>query len=723
MSGCTGPEEIPKGAVTTPVKISVKPVSSLHERKPYLWHRNSGRSTSSRPVSPLASRFFQIIGLSFVFTACGSVKADVVSPGPWSAEDYSSDVSVQPVRDGHDRHNAFHGEIQSLADFQRLRLVQPQPPARVVEDFHAVIAVRSSVTGLKAALRMVLPHHIDPRSGKPLVTYIAGDHYRTSGADELLSASGSPESVEKEIRRLRTELHQPDIDSSGAYFDGCALLMEVHRGRSVVHVEVKSYGPVVTPSNLERPTQEVGQIARARVRVERDSLFFEGEPFFLTMVPDHGESAEFFQTIGINSVWTPELDNASRQKDIRNHLLVVATPPHPQFDPATFDQALESLPPLDQRYPVPDVWYLGTGVLADQQGHLAAWGREVRSADRILRRPLMADVASGEDLASRQLDILGISHCKPTGKTTFGMARNIGFLSRQNSAHLTFPWEWVNTEAPEAIRRWRNLTEATPIHIEPEQILIQVLAALSSGARGVGYWKSHRLDGKDAQCAETAAAIELSNSYITILQTLLLKGQIDGHLNLTTDDSSDTAGSQRGRTWVDSALNAAAAAPVDYRVTPTGPDATIINAPGRTLALVNVWNDSAQFVPAELHMPKVSMTVAATETSSAAEVSLSKVTGLQRKPIAGGLQLDLNNVNIVAIAVIGSDPGFRKELEGQVHQQSRRATELLCQLAASKSFRTQQTVERIEASGAQTDHLHSTLSQAGRTAEIGRAHV
>ena len=597
--------------------------------------------------------------------------------------------------------------LESSADFQRVQLTLDQPRTRVHDDFASNAAVSSNQSGVLFALRLVLPEQIDPRSGKPVVTLLTGDAGNDTETWQTLSASGTPEAVADKVRKLRAEMSRSHIDATGAYIDGCVLIAEIHKGTTFIDVGRVEYGPIVTPAQHGVPGESVSVATPAnRVEIQRGQVVKGGQRIFPRFMPDHGESEDFFKRIGVNGVWVGDLNATQRMQDlIDQQILVIATPPHPEFDPADFNTPIQGLPPLNSTHPLPSIWYLGTGVTSEQLPHLMAWGREVRSADRLLRRPLIADVLAMEGVASRQLDLVGISQHSVGSLHTFGEARNRSYVRQNSSAQLTLPWEWIQTEPPPAISTWRTRLGLPHAVVEPEQIMMQLVALLSSGSRGVGFWKTQPLDDLEPEQLEMSKAVELALLYLDIIDPMLAQGRVEGHINV---EVAEPAGASQKTNSFWQQLAGQSQNTDRYSTAPTEPDAALINSPGMSLILAGFWDSASQFVPQELFAPRGTMTVAATETASAWQISATGIQGLRRQPTAGGLRITIDDFDQLAVILVSSNQKDRQIIERRILHNSERAGRLFVELAELKMTRVANTCAKIDSSiaGADTASEH-----------------
>lgn len=598
----------------------------------------------------------------------------------------------------------------STADFQTVRLLRPHEPALAMDEFKVSVPLVSAHKGIRLALELVLPKQIDPRTGAPLMSWVVGEESADSDDWQTLSVAGDRAAVQAQVRQLRSELSQSNIDSTGAYFDSCALVVELHHGTTFLDVGDPQYGPVVKPDVIvPRKSSEPEQSrSSSRVRIERDRLIKNDKAVFLRILPDHNESPELLQQLGVNAVWVADLTSTQRMQSLAKHgILVLATPPHPEFDPADFSQPLQGLPPLDARHPLPDIWMFGTRISVDQFPHLLAWAREVRSADKNLRRPLMADVLSAEGVAARKIGLVGISQHSTGSLRNFGEARNRSFLRQNATAQLSLPWEWLQTEAASGFAEWRQRSGATPVFVEPEQVMMQLIAALSAGSRGIGFWKTRTLGDGSPEQRESAAVIELANLYLDILDPLLLDGRLDNHIPISLS-SSDASSRKSGL------VSAPSFSADRYSGIPEGPDAAIGSTRGPSLVLAGYWDNNSHYVPQALFARKATLTVAATETASAWQVFATGLRGLRREPAAGGLRLSIQDFDQHAAILVASDSDRKRQLEARIQTHAERAGQLFVDLAELKLARVMKTCAIIDAEASAPDLLASQSFQNAR---------
>lgn len=616
-------------------------------------------------------------------------------------------------------------QLVSETDFLRTQIRSDHPASLPLEEFMATASVNSSKTGVQLGLLLVFPGQIDPRTGTALVTSIPGETSKRAGEWEQLSVRGSPDAVRTQIRRLRTELHGNPISTDNAYIAGCVLSIELHRGATFVDVGEITYGPVVPADVTHHDPGTASSLSDSLhhipVRIERSDVLFNSEPRFLTFIPDHGETAEHIVRLGMNSVWVANPRDRHRINSLVNAgLVVMATPPHPQFDPADYSAPIQGLAPLNNQYELVSMWYMGTRVGRSQMPHLMGWAREVRSADRELRRPIVADVIEGEGVASREIDAVGLGQHVLGRSTTFGEDRNRSYRRLRASAQLTMRWTWLQTEPAQSMVSWRHAAGYRPISIEPEQILMQLVAALSSGTRGVGYWKTDSFD----RTPEIEAAVELANIYIQILEPFLVNGRIDGHIPIQTPQSGGNSHQTANESWIVSALNGRqSTATARNGIGPDGPDAAVLTAGRNTLIIAGFWDEASQFVPQSTFSKEATFTVAAAETASAWQISATGRRGLARNPTAGGLLIRLHGFEQFSFILLSTDPNEAAKLENRILEFAGRAAEIQLRIAELKLERIYATCGQIDQQQPRPDSVDAAFSAVEQSLRRSRTEL
>ncbi|MBC7965741.1 MAG: hypothetical protein H7Z17_07415, partial [Fuerstia sp.] len=574
--------------------------------------------------------------------------------------------------------------------------------SRLHNDFAASIAVVASTAGVRPGLIILLPQSIDPRTGKPLETIIRGDTLRDVDVAKTLVVKATKQAIDAQLRSLRAELHQVDINPQGAIVIGLAVLLDAIPGENFIEIGAVEYGPVLSPdedmialaANAFRSTTTTTHAPRnyLPLDISLDSIQLNHEPAILRMAPDHGESLEVLHQLGLNTVWVPDVRQAERARDLYDAgFAVLATPPHPEFEPGDFSKLLQALPPLDQLCPNASGWYLGTRVSREDLTHLLAWSREVRSGDRKFQRPQLADLTEAEGAAAREIDLIGIGRHVVGRSESFGEFRNLLFRRRRSGGQLAFPWTWIQIEPSSTQQTWRSAMKLEQAYVEPEQIQHQVYAAISAGCKGIGFWKTAPLQPDNLRDQETAIAIELACLEIELLEPFLARGRLDGHLSLqlASEKAASEPGLGRKRpSGIQSALGSrnisTSAGTVDA---PSGSDAAVFTADRAMLILPMIWDESSQIVPGPMYERSIELTVAATETASAYQISTTGIRYIPSDVRAGGLHVKISDFDRCAAILVSSDQELFRRLEARVHGMAERAATQSTKLANLKYVR------------------------------------
>lgn len=598
--------------------------------------------------------------------------------------------------------------------FERFRILNPGTPELVrIEatipasmlhnDFVATVNADATTTGAQLSLVILLPHHRDPRTGKPLTVLLPGDSITEAETNQQLKVSVSKKAIETLLRRTRAELNQSDIQSRDAVIIGLAVTMEATPGETWIDIGSGEWGPSIAPQeSLQEIVRQVIRKEDARepernfvaMDVELGAIMLDKRPVILRLLPDHSEHVETLKQLGVNAVWVPDYQATDRARQLwLSGLAVLATPPRLDIDPGDPRNLLSSLPPLERQCPNVSAWYEGTRVPPSELPILLQWSREVRSADRVLQRLQMADVTAAEGAAAREIDLVGMGRHVVGREESFGVLRNL-LLQRQKAAgQLSFPWTWIQVEPSATQMQWRQ--KGLLPFVEPEQIHHQVYAALSAGYRGLGFWKTRQLQIDNPADRETSLAIELVCMEVDLLEPFLARGRREGYLALQTEASKPKNSRNGAASFAASFSGKEAGVTVTGLEGPREHDAAVISGSNATLILGTAWDSYSQYVPGPMFEREVSLIVAASETASAWQISSSGIRSLPREVTAGGLSLRIRNFDQAAAIVVTSDPGVIRTLEQKIHGMAERSAAKHNELAELKYLRVLNTIETL----------------------------
>ncbi len=653
----------------------------------------------------------------------------------WIAPNDSNAIRINRVELAEAASPVYRFRIQNAGPHSPLIFRSPRKPSQLHNDFEAKIKVIASIAGLRPGLIILLPNQIDPRTGKPLQTIVRGDILREIDVEKQLFVKATKQAIEFQLRSLRAELHQPDINIQGAIVVGVAMVVEAIPGEQFVEIGDSEYGPIVAVDD------EIEQIALnalgssnavstdvgnfVPLDISLDSIQLNHKPAILRIAPDHGESIETLQQMGLNTIWVRDFRQTDRARELYDsEFAVLVTPPHPEFEPGDFTKLLQALPPLDQLCPSGSGWILGTRVSREDLVHLLAWSREVRSGDRKFQRPQLADVTEAEGAAAREIDLIGIGRHVVGRPDSFGELRNLLFRRRRSGGQLPFPWTWIQIEPSSTQQAWRKAMGLEQPFVEPEQIQHQVYAALSAGCKGLGFWKTSPLDPQDPLDQETTIAIELACLEIELLEPFLARGRLDGHLSLKPVSEKQAAAmptfGRKPPSAVQSALGGGnISTSAGSSEAPAGSDAAVFTSDRAMLILPTYWDDSSQIVPGSMYERSIELTVSATETASAYQISTTGIRYIPRDVTAGGLRVKIDNFDRSAAIVVSSDQELIGRIRTNVLRMSERSATQSTKLANLKYLRVLQVVESLREEHRVAQGVDTLLSSARR--ELDRA--
>lgn len=628
-----------------------------------------------------------------------AVGRDVTTP--WNNQpEVSRDLTFLSVEEQTEDGRSFQRfRFQSRNDAQRCCIEVELPDLQPLDEFTAIARVNSTHSGLRIVARMVLPNQPDPETKQPVARWMQGSRSTEPSEWQELRLSLSKDAITRQLIRLRSELFPLRINTEGLYIDRLGVQAEFDPGDAVIDLGSVTYGPIVLRSASESRTFSATSeqpITESRLRVERNQVYLNGERVFLRMLPWHNESTEDLQTLNTNMLWVKDYRPNDQTRALADAgLVLAATPPHPQLDPNDFSEPIVGLMPLDQVSDLVDVWLMGRGVPVEQLPHLQAWAREVQSADRLRGRPLMVHVTGAEGLASRHSDMVGIGQTALHQNRATGQARNEIFRRSRQASQLTLPWTWVDTESPPAMTGWRSDLGLMPLQVEPEQITMQVMAALSAGARAIAFWKMKPFGNGRLEDSETGLAVALANLQIDLFESWLVQGQAQSYIAI--DDAGQRGRRDRDLSTLQQAVSSSMVSlnPLETEI-PIKPDGTVLAGRSGSLILAARWDAGTQFVPGSLYSPEAKLVVGARETASASQIDLTGIQAQRRVETAGGLAVTLRDFDQFAFILVSSEPTIFRAMGQRVENAKPVAAPLKTRMARLKFDRVLQTCGEID---------------------------
>jgi hypothetical protein len=462
----------------------------------------------------------------------------------------------------------------------------------------------------------------------------------------------------------------PGITNLGElYVDRVILGCSLPPGRSSVLIDDLQLAPIVPPRAAASPTPigESTTPTEPPVSFQLDRLLVAERPFFPRMIRYHGEPPELLKRAGVNVVWIPDWTDAALIRRLRQHdLWVTAEPPRPQDESGDALRAASAgLVPFGSEADGILYWMLGTRLNAADKPRVADWIEQLEFADRRRARPIAADIAADEWSYSRDLKLVGLS--RHPLQSTFTLQDYRDWLTdRRNRVRPgAFCWTWIQTEPTSRVVDAASTTAAKP-QLEPEQLRLQVYAALAAGYRGIGYWTTSRLDSDGPGAEETFLAIQQMNQELQLLEPWLstaTSGPLIACQLPATDGKSGLPsrnvpfGTSLPQSLERSAQLRSREAELrrskhqDQEVA-----AAVLRTELGTLILPMWLERQSQFVPAQSAAANVTLVIPGSEQAAAVcELSPVHLHGLESQRVAGGLQVRLPRLDQTAIIWLTSE--------------------------------------------------------------------
>lgn len=584
--------------------------------------------------------------------------------------------------------------------------VHPLRPAVAIEDLTLSLWIRCNQAGPQLQLRLVFPNDIDPETGRAVTAILTGDRYQTPNEWQKLTCSATRTAMQDAIRRTRYRFGDRRISDTGLYVD--QAIVSAAFGARPPELELLfddlSFGPIVEPaSKIQLATADAAvEEVDAPVEFRLNRLTVEGSPFFPIMAPYHGEAGETVESIastGINLAWI---------KDYRDDDLIAAlkgtgiwstaTPPRVETEAGeVLDAQAVGMLPFGPETRSILFWNLGPRIPSYTLDQLIGWVSQIQASDVSFSRPTLADVTDGEYAFSNHVDLLGVSRHITNTSINYHQYRD-WLKTRRSEAFLnTFFWTWVQTEAASLAMRTRAAAGNQPIVIEPEQIRLQVYAALQAGCRGIGYWKTIPFDATGPGIEERRCTLARLNSELRVLEPLLATADRPG-----TPTMFSVAGSRPGSdgrrvrpSFDQLTINGPEPAETPFAPSerpPGGADAVLMKTEFGPLLIAVWYGESAQFCPGQMAQNNLQIVVPGVEETAAAWlITATEVRRLHDQRVAGGKQITLDKFDQTAAVLFTADLSVVERFRRAVAQTAPFATEATLELARRKRDRVAAT--------------------------------
>jgi hypothetical protein len=590
------------------------------------------------------------------------------------------DASVQEARNSEIFHEGTASE-QITVDAQRLgseiMLSQKLPtPGRVIPELKATLWVRSEHAGVRLYVHVVFPNQTDPRTGDVLGTLIEGSEYTRGRGWQQLVCETSDKAMQSQMRLLRAGYTPTSLDLRSSFVDRVLVVCTLGPGKTDIFLDDLRVGPLA-PVNQPPASGGPQETVRPTVQVRQGQLEVAGRSRLMIMGIDNGEPISKLKELHFNTVLIKELRDQARLSALRDQeIRAAAVPPDevlttPPIDPDSTDTTLTPpAAPVAYQWPEVAIWYLGERMSSSKREKVVAQMQQLRRLDYHLRRPALADVAEDERFFSRYVSMLGTS--RHVCGTTFSLKDYKNWLMQRSRLATpgSYLFTWIQTEPVRAMNDWRRAEGLKPTVIEPEQIRLQVYAAMSAGFRGFGYWSRTSLEADGPGADERRLAIHELNLELELIEPLLATAnrtdvarcrlddpRLDPKLKISRrqfDFSQDPSHQERE---IKQKLAERDTLLKNQKLIPNEIDASVFQGPFYKLIIVTWLAHDAQFAPGTIAGNEAKVTVP--EPSESAHFWSVTTTGLHsltKVKVPGGYQVTLPKLDQTAVILASPDP-------------------------------------------------------------------
>jgi hypothetical protein len=392
----------------------------------------------------------------------------------------------------------------------------------IIDETHCSLWLKSDRARLQLLARVVLPRSLDERTGKPITTLIQGNEYGEIGTWQQLQVKDVPKLLARQLVVLRRQFGS-HVDPTEAYIDMLVLNTYGGPGETNVWIDDLEILGVIDPEwankttpqgspeqNKDEPTSAPPSKARPAV-VDGSVLLVENRPILVRAIEHQGESLEVFKALGFNAVYLsapPSLELNEEAK--RFGLWLISPPPDVNTDPAAAAR-------LDRVI----TWQLGHGLGSGEVAATRSLAASMRAADRTLQRPCVAGIKSDAWSYSRESELL-LWETPWLFSPRSLSAVPTTLRAKAQQARVGAPY-WATVHLgppPQLVEQLGLLDKAAPLTLaaDLEQARHATLAALASGARGLVFRSSTRLDGDDEPTHQRAAVLRLVNLELNLIE-------------------------------------------------------------------------------------------------------------------------------------------------------------------------------------------------------------
>lgn len=621
-------------------------------------------------------------------------------------------------REGARQGQAEFIRIRSAVENTAMRAEHEIPAARVLDEFSASLWIRSDHPGATLAIRISIHGTKDPETGAPLSLIVMGDKYEEAGKWQQLKCRTTDKAVNDKLRLLRA-LKKVVIDEAEMYIDQVILGNQLSAGVTEIMIDEMQAGPIVPaafagdhPAAIQPVSGIDAQPKPVPVEFNLHMMRVEGKPFLPRIAPHRQERPEVLADAGINAAWVGDIENLSNTGQFRDRgVWLTSTPPYAKgADGQPLDSDDASLLPFSTSSSAVLFWMFGARMTTDGRPRLPSWTNQVRDADRAYKRPLAADIADDERIASRHLDMVGLSRHVLNSSVTLSDFRDEIIRRRERAWPGTFCFSWMQTEPADELMDLKQISPE-PAVLEPEQLRLQVYAALAAGCRGIGFWTTTPLDGDAPGARERYLMMSQLNMELSLMEPWLATGSNAQLIPFTID--------QTGKGATKPSKNPTAA---EQRRAGELQAALIRSELGALL--LPMWLEgNSQFVPPALAAQTATIIIpGGGETATAWQLTTTgRIQPLNRETVAGGLKVVIQKFDQTAAILVTSNPAIIDQINQRVTAIQERSATVMVELARLKLERIRKVDQQLQQLGVGHSESRQLLGQAKLHADMAEA--
>jgi hypothetical protein len=408
------------------------------------------------------------------------------------------------------------------------------PTARVavIPELQVRLWVKCDRPSVRLGVRVVLPRSRDGRGGPPTTVVVRGAAYAQPGHWQQLTLTDVPQLLAAEIRVMRAAAGSA-IDSREAYVESVVLVVPGDpRGVEVFTDDLEVEGIVLAAANeVQLANFASGQSSAGAVDSAAGSVELRGgilllneRPFLARGIEWRGEPLAFLAERGFNVVQLTAPPGDQQIADAqRSAIWFLAVAPRPET------LARDGLGRHGDRVLG---WLIDDGSTEADPGYARRWAELIRQRDAVAGRPVVVVPELDWRTASHSAEILVAGHPRP-GHVSPGEF-DAWFARRGRLARAGTPlWASFATQYGEAATQQAAAlasTAGTPPVVDPSHVATLVRTASMRGVRGFLFRSGSPLSETDAATRRRAAALELINLRLQLIEPWLAGGKVIGRV-------------------------------------------------------------------------------------------------------------------------------------------------------------------------------------------------